>query len=269
MLQTAKTQMNKTNEKPISRALRELRKVLTDIAIVDNGLYAIAVFLFFVFILALVRINWIFALIPFLIALAYGIYNSFKSADYLTVEKRFPDLRERLRTVADNLDKDNEIINQLHKEVLAKIKQVKTSYFMPFGKLTKKLGMIILFSYAIIFSAALDIYVLDFASAVENAKKYTFLRKGSDVLADFAKNDSGIFGDSSIAKLGSEEIKIQLAREATDIDISRLEDIKEKEFKESYPAEIYAKTSSGFEEDIPKNYKEIVKKYYTGISKER
>jgi len=147
-------------EKPILGALRELRKVLTEISIVDNGLYAIAVFMVFVLVLALARLSWIFALVPFAIALVFGIIKSYKSADYKSVEDKFPDLREQLRTVADNLDKDNEIITQLHQEVLRKIKQVKVSFFMPFGKLTKKLGAIILVSFVFTVGLMNSVYIV-------------------------------------------------------------------------------------------------------------
>lgn len=253
----------------IIRVLKELRNILTEIAIIDNCLYAIVVFLLFAFIFGLVKIPWYYALIPLLIALIRTVTKSMKAANYRTVEEKFPSLNEKLRTVADNIEKDNEVLQELEKDVLLKVKDVKTSYFMPFGSLTKRLGTIVLLSYAIIFAAALNFHLFDFNEAVIKNGNMGFLKTGGYILADFSGNDSSIYGDPSLAELGPDEIQIQLSKDVSDIDLSQIEDVKEKEFKESYPSEVYAKTGSGYEDDIPKSYREIVRNYYTGITKER
>ncbi len=256
-------------KKSIIGALNELREVLIQIAIIDNTLHAIGIFLIFVFLLALFRLSWIFALIPFAFFLTFGILKAFQSASLRYVEEKFPSLNERLRTVADNLHKDNEVVQELQREVLEKIKEVKTSYFMPFGKLTKKLVIIILFAYGIIGLAAFNIHLFDANDTSVYTKDFKFLKKGKYVLANFTQNDTDIFGNSSLANLGNDEIQIKLAQESSDIDISKLEDIKEKDFKDSYPVEVFAKTGAGYNEEIPEDYKDIVKNYYTGISEDQ
>ncbi|MDO8740816.1 MAG: hypothetical protein Q7J54_04580 [Candidatus Woesearchaeota archaeon] len=250
----------------IEQALKEVKEVLVTINIFDSLLYSLIVLLGGVLLFSLIRVKWYFALIPFIAFFAYDLRKRIQMAKYNYVEEKVPNLKEQLITVADNLDKNNEVVDELNKDVLKKMKEVKTSYFLGFGTLSKRLLAVFVLSFFIIFASALNVHFLDFNQAVQDIGNALPRYYAKHENVDFEQNDSSIYGNKSVAELGQEEIKLQLNPLSSDININDLKDIEKKQFGESYPYDIYASSDTTFKEDIPLSYQKIVKNYFNSLT---
>ena len=104
--------------KIIENALAELRRTLILIKLFNSSIDSILVFIGFTLLFVLIKIPWYYAAIPFLLHAIIYIPRKMKDIRYSEVEKKVPILKEKLRTVADNVGKSNELIDELNKEVL-------------------------------------------------------------------------------------------------------------------------------------------------------
>jgi hypothetical protein len=125
--------------KPIGKALLELRATLFTTSIFNALIDSMVVFLVSMLLLVLVKIDWTWSLVPWGIFFIYTARKKLKSSGYRNVEKRVPQLNEALRTAADSINQDNEMVNALHKDVLKKMKYVQTSAFIGLGRFSRQL----------------------------------------------------------------------------------------------------------------------------------
>ena len=103
--------------KIIENALAELRRTLILIKLFNSSIDSILVFIGFTLLFVLIKIPWYYAAIPFLLHAIIYIPRKMKDIRYSEVEKKVPILKEKLRTVADNVGKSNELIDELNKGV--------------------------------------------------------------------------------------------------------------------------------------------------------
>src|SRR3989344_1770799 len=116
--------------KPVTEALIEIRRMLVIGKFFKNLLNSVIVFLVFFFLLRFLNMRWQWVLAPFAIYFALGLKRGLKTASLKEVERKVPELREKLRTVADNVDKDNEAIKALNDEVMKDIGKIRSSEFV-------------------------------------------------------------------------------------------------------------------------------------------
>ena len=82
-----------------------------------------------------------------------------------------------------------------------------------------------------------------------------------------SQNLSEILGDKSIAELGKQQIDLQINPLMSDVDIGKVSNPAEQQFREVPPRQIQASTDSSFEEEIPKQYQRMVKTYFKEITR--
>ncbi len=258
--------------KPIAKAIHELKHAMLEISFLQCALDSLVVFLVSLLVFMLLTLPWWYAFAPFLIYAVLHTYRNVKSQKLAKAEETVPELDEQLRTVADNLDKENEIIEKLNSEVLKNMKKIRTSYFFSFGRLTRELLMIAIVSFLIIGASAYNVQFLDFKKTVKDLAEY---QRGGEYalqeeLLQFEENLSDdIYGNESIAELGGQELQLQLNPSLSDIDISQIKDPEHREFRSTVPTDITGTTDVSFEETIPKGYQKIVKSYFREIVKTR
>src|SRR3989338_6853078 len=124
--------------KPIQGALRELKLFISTLDLFNLLYSTIFFFLFCLFLLTLLSLHWGFAFLPTTIYLIILAYRQTKNNPYLRTEKTTPALHEKLRTAVDNIDKENEIVELLHQEVVRDLKKVETANFVDFHELSIK-----------------------------------------------------------------------------------------------------------------------------------
>lgn len=260
-------------EKAIIAALKETKSAVTQIAVFTSLIDTLVVFLTSILALILTALPWWPALI---IAIAYGSIRTARMVkryqNPALVEEKVPELSEQLTTVADNLDKENLLVLSLQQDVLHKMRAIKTSYFLSFGRLARELITLTVTAILIITAAAYQVQFLDVKNMLKDLGELGEGPKGPYELAgeglEFIENISeDIYGNKSIAELGADELQLQLTPVLSDIDIGKVKPPEEREFTSTMPTEIKATTDVSFQETIPKGYQRIVKSYFREIAK--
>ena len=235
---------------------------------------SLVVFIIAFLLFSLINLPWYASFLALIIYGGIHTYNAITRLSFTAVESKVPTLRERLSTAADNLDKDNEITQGLNEEVLKLLKDVKTSYFLSFGRLTRQLMVLAILSFLIIGTAAYNVRLIDYT------KITSYIEQSLSSLPDYELNPESlifkeenqskdIFGNKTIAALGTKELNLQINPVLSDVDITKQKERKPQEFQEVAPREISATTDKAYGESIPKGYQKIVKSYFKEISKQQ
>ncbi|MEK6904454.1 MAG: hypothetical protein AABW87_02570 [Nanoarchaeota archaeon] len=257
--------------KNIEKALTELRRSLIVSKLFNITIDALVVFLIFFLVFILMSISWFYTFIPTVIYLAFFTRKKLKSIKYLEVEKKVPLLQEKLRTAADNVDKDNEIVNQLHNEVIREMKLIRMSMFLDPFKNTMKIGFIGVLAFAIVLSASLNVMLFDFDVLIKDIGG----RFGGDVFVSdlnitFEGGNENIYGEESIIDYGSEELNLGLNTMQGELDFERKKEAENLNFHGRYITQEDLKAisdSSYIEKKLAKDEEEIVKRYFNQITR--
>lgn len=251
-------------------ALHEVIAQVQGIALARATLTTIIILLSLMLLTTLVTIPWYWAAIGAIPFAIYTYIKNMRNANLYLVENTAPEFRHMLTTVADTVQRENEVIESLRAEMLEKLKHIKNSYFIEFGTLGAKVVSIIVLSILIISLTAFNIRLLDFTVATNNIggrlfNTYAINENG----LTYTLNESGdIYGDKTLAALGTEELQLQIHPVENDIDISDIKDAEQREFTASRSAqEIIAANDATYSEDIPNEYRKIVKFYFNEITK--
>lgn len=259
--------------KTIEKALRELKFNVVIMAATNSLIDSLVVFLIFFLVFLLIQIPFYYTFIPFILYLMLHTWYVIRSAHFEYIERRVPFLREQLRTVADNLHKDNSVINELNEEVLKKMGMINNAVFLKFGQITGRITLLVILSFLIIFIAAANISLLNFADLLSNLKETleqlpAYNVQEETLYLNESQQVEDIYGNKSIAELGYQELQLVLSPVQTDIDISKIKDPEKNTFESNYkPKEIKATSDVSYQENIPEDYHLIVKDYFSRISK--
>lgn len=258
--------------KGIIDALLEIRKVFSLIGVFNTLLNTLLIFSLCFLVFSLISVHWIFAVVPAVVYCTFNFNRVKKKSEFREVEKRVPILKEQLRTVADNIDKENPIVDSLQREVLGKMKYVRVSSFIDSRKILAKIVSLALIGVIVVWVTFFNIRFLDFnelvfktIDAAKNlgAEKEDKFSEFEDI---YGYRPRDIYGNASIAELGTEELLLKIRPEASEIDISQVKEAEKQEFKSEFPKDIYATSDSSYKEDIPKEHQEVVKKYFNEIA---
>ncbi len=257
--------------KPIALAIREARIAVLQIVLFNSIIDSLVMFLILVLGCLLLALPVWWSVIPGLVYAIVHTKGNLNDVSIKSIEKRFPELHEQLITVADNLKEENDIINDLNAEVLRKMRDVRTSSFLNFGKLTRELSVMAVISFVIIGMSAFDVEFLDLKDTIKELRDFKPLQHYdiNEELLEFeeSQNLSEILGEKSIQELGQQQLDLEINPLMSDVDIGTIHDPEERQFREVPPSEIRAITDTSFEEDIPKQYQRIVKTYFKEITK--
>ncbi len=266
-------QQSQSNRKQVIKALREIGTALWQLTLFTTIMDSLVVFAISFLALTLLSFPWYASLFPLLIYGAIHTYRAITSLKFSIVEDKVPSLRERLTTAADNLDKENEITASLNDEVLKLMKEIRTSYFLSFGRLTRQLAVLAALSFLIIGTSAYNVKIYDYKKTIDfitetasSLKEYQ-LKGQQDSIFHETNATEDIFGNKSIAKLGTKELDLQINPQMSDVDITRQRERKPQQFQDIPPKEISATTEKSYSETIPKGYQKIVKSYFKQITK--
>lgn len=259
------------SKKPIALALEEVTSALHQLTLFNAAMDSLCVFLISTLILILISTPWYYALIPFTIYASIHTYRAIKGITYRYVEDKVPTLKEQLRTAADHINTDNEIVQLLHQDVIKLMRDIKTSYFLNFGRLTRELIVLAVVSFLIIATSAYQVKFLSaedlLAKLKTSYKPFQNYELTEEELIYEENTTEEIYGNKSVAELGNEELNLQINPVLSDINIGKVKDPEKKDFQDVPPREIQATTDTTFGENIPKGYQKIVKNYFREIAK--
>jgi hypothetical protein len=255
----------------VKKALRELKNEVRFAALRHSLLEASIAFLITLAMLDLLALKWYWAALVSSPLMIYAFRRNFKKANLYFVEQKIPQLKDQLLTVNDTANKMNEVIAALHHETLMQLKRVHNSIFVRFGGLTFKISILICLSFLIVGFSAFNVKLIEFEDLVgkmQQLGEFGIYDLNASLL-DYEENTSeDIYGDKSIAELGYEELQLQINPIKSEVDIRDIQDAEKREFaKERRAQEIIATNDIAYEENIPKEYRKIVKFYFNEITK--
>lgn len=203
------------------------------------------VIVFFVFDIfaSLIDLWYVFSVI---FAAMYFITRLIKQMNKINVkifEKNNPEMREMLTTAADNVNKDNIVVEHLFKDVIHKVRNLSSgSLIIPQAVLM----MILIIPVLAVVDYELNplrIDALSQDSIMDGFQKISYIKgffNKTDVRGDIIEDDfldEDIYGDRKIAQLGNQEINIKMNLGfETDLTRPKDEDTDQILFKD-YPDE--------------------------------
>jgi len=260
------------------KVLDEVNFTIDSILIFESIISSAAIFLVFYLVLMLVNLDRILAVIPAVAYLIYAILMNLKTSKVKKVEEKFPELNEKFRTIADNYNIDNPVVEELCKEVLRDLKKVTMSSFFRVSRTTLKLFGIMVLCFLIVLFSAIDFQLFDFNVVIEEDKSTLRIGDGSaNGTTDESTASSGsglddIYGDESIADIGNEQINLEITSLSFELsDIRSEDDIPDDDFEETFPDSVSMLRACddppcNLEDKIPVENQELVKSYFIKLS---
>jgi hypothetical protein len=255
--------------KDFIKVIKEINKTLNFFISFESILNAVIFFLVVYFLLSLVNLFPILALIPAAIYLAMRLYANSKRDKRRIVESKYEPLREKLRTAADNVREESPVLSELEDEVVHDLKHVGLSSFIQTKRVSYKIFTAIFLSFAIVFATTLNLYIVDlskFLTNVPDMLENLNLRRGANVPLGEINESEDIYGESKLAVLGNEEIDIRIRPVNYEVNVREEGDAEQKQFDEIFPKEVAVEQTSAFEEKIPEEQQELVKKYFDKLA---
>ena len=251
-------------------AIKEINRTLEFLIIFESILNAAIFFLAVYFLLSLVNLYPILAIIPTLVYVGIKVYVNSKSDKRLIVESKYAPLKEKLRTAADNINKDNPVVNELEEEVISYLKNVGLSSFIQAKGVSYKIFAAIALSFIIVLSTTLNLYIVDLNKFLSNLPDVLdnigSKRSANSVLGETNESED-IYGESKLAVLGDKPIDIRIKPVNYEVNVREEGDVQKKQFDEIFPKDVNVEQASALEEKIPEEQQELVKNYFNNVNK--
>lgn len=261
--------------KNFKNVLKEVHVIVDEVLAFDIILTSVLIFLAFYLALMLFNLNPWYALFPTLAYLSFLLYVDLNKNKYKMVEDKYAPLYEKLRTSADNVGIENEIVDELEKEVVGDLRNVRVSSFVKMKRVSYKvLGSVIL-CLLILFASIYNVNFGDLGLKLDMIKDLVYKEGsgegGSELGDELVVGEGGegedIYGEESIARIGNQDLEIKIKQASFEVVGSEVYEVPEKEFEETFPDEIFAIAAGGYEEKITIENQKLVKDYFKELSK--
>lgn len=283
----------------ILKLIKEIKNGIYKALSISIFLNAAIIYLIVYFILMLFKISSVWVSLGFaLIYLLYEFTKVYKKDPLIMVESRYSDINEELRTLEDNLDKKNELIDELKREVTQKVKRkVDIGDFVNFRDIISKTLVLFFMSFLIILIASLNIRLLgpgelvglsqdlmmDLSSKIlddagekmkvvfgDNNLKSKFNKIAKTVGVGGDDIDSGdIFGESEVVNLGNNKVQIKIKPTEYELSVDDYQDPERQNFQSHSLSkdDVFLEKGYALEENIPREKQDIVRRYFQELSK--
>ncbi len=267
--ETIKPKLHKP--KAFSRLIKEIDLLFDNVIVFNAVLLALILFLSSYIILMLLRTNTMYAFFAPAIYLSAYLFIKLRENKYIKVEKKYPELNEKIRTAVDNIYTDNPVVNELREEVSRDIKGVDYAGFFKEKRSSYKIMLIILLCFGMLFLAKYDVgFELDMRAA------FSFIEGGegnatgivSDIIsATTSGPDEAIFGEEYLAELGDEVQTISMNRAGYEINMDDVKDPSLKDFEQSlFPEDVGIEKAGVYVQKDLEEHKELVKNYFKNMA---
>lgn len=271
-----KIKMGWAGKQPIEMALDDLNRELVFLDVFNIVLNSLIGFLAGVGTAIVFNFGWEFALIPAVVVLIYYFIVYFNRRRLLLVEEKVPKLHERLRTAADNINRKDEITNDLKQEVVHDMKNVETTLFIDLEGVSVRLFSIAIIAFVVVILSFLDLtFDFQFAPVIHEPVRYIRERVFTQEISQNASipftagNLSDIYGNkTALIMLGDERIELQLNPLQSELNFDEISEAEQRNFNPPvYPKEIYTSYDASYTEKIAKKNQAVVKSYFEQISR--
>lgn len=236
----------------------------------DAFLTAAAAFSIVYFIAYFYRLSFLIAVAIGVIFFIRSIILKIKQNKIILLEKKFPELKEKLRTSFDYQDKSNTVINELHSEIINIMKKVDLNAFLNNKTISIKLLLVVFMLMSTLYLSSIGFDILDIKSAVVNSELYKRTVKFTQDIFDETREEvknRPLLQDPRLIAVGSQELNISIDTYNTELDINDIGDAEKNDFGGHYPEEISGAAQEIYQDQIPEEHRDVVKEYFKKISR--
>lgn len=244
--------------------IHEIKNVLDHLWFIESVLDIVIILLAGFLLIIYAGIAHVLVIIPILFYFFIVFRYKFNKNTVVLIEKNYPELDERLRTIYDNRDSTNIIIEDLESSVMRDIEKIKYSTFFESGKLGIRIAAILLL-VAILISSSIS-YLSLFQDKTDQEKE-----KISPVIQEkISASGDNIFGEPSFVNIPDNTDTLIINRDTGSELNTQGPEKKPSEIRHAFPQDenINALSSKSYNEAIPVIYQKIVKNYFTNISRD-
>jgi len=230
----------------IKDLFNEVKTELLKVVLINTFLDTVMVFFLAYFIISFFNIRFLFILlIPVLISAVFFFISAsirIKRLRLKAMEDANPQIKEMLRTAHDNMDEENIMTAALFAELKKKMRTVSSGNLLESKKIITRIISSVVIVFLIIFVSSLNINLNKIDIPFE---KLRFMSPRGEEhaegeITELVFNETEVvYGEASIAKLGDEEIDLNMNPSMSEIDFNRISEAEERGLREgSLPQEV-------------------------------
>lgn len=240
----------------------EIRNILDHLWLIETVLDIAIIILAGFLLLPYIGISLYWMIIPILLKLIVSLRNKSKKNTVALIEEKYPELNERLRTIYDNKENRNVVLENLAESVLADIEKIKYSSFFETKRLGIRIAIILLLVTFLVSSSIIN--PLYFDQKINQQKidpERTLFPAGSS---------ADIFDEPSFVSIANDSQGLLVNRgSGSELNVpgsDRKTPVVNPAFPQNEDTGITSSQSYG--ETIPVIYQQIVKNYFMNITRE-
>ncbi|MEM3374508.1 MAG: hypothetical protein QXE31_04780 [Candidatus Woesearchaeota archaeon] len=250
----------------IKNLYRELLVVSLILNFFDALLSAIAMFSIGYFLTFFIRLDVKIAVIASILFFIRSLFLKITQNKIILLEKKYPNLNEKLRTSYEYQDKSNTIINDLHMDIMGYMKKVDANAFFEPKKIAIKTFVIISMLLITLYFSYLGFDTFLIKSTIQRSDFVSkFLPNVFDEYREEIKNREKL-DKPKLIDLGKNELNISVDTYNTELDIKNVKEPEKSDYGSKLPEEIQSASQEVYQEKIPEEYKETVKEYFKKIN---
>lgn len=244
----------------------EIKKVITQFKFVELVLDSIIILLisFLIFQYLGIKPGWTI-LVPSLTYAAIQLKYKFNHNIVKKIEELYPSLKERLSAVYDNKDERNIVIEDLASSVLNEMEQMRYSTFISSRRLGVRVAIILGLAAFMLLTASFNASVIEHSGMPPSP---ILLPSLENIEQNTGSPETDIFNESSYTRIGNDTTGLNLYRgQVSELNIPG--EKKAQEYSRLFPVEEMQASNSGmYAEGIPAIYQQIVRNYFTNLSRQ-
>ncbi|MFC1722639.1 hypothetical protein ACFL0V_00715 [Nanoarchaeota archaeon] len=243
----------------IKKLFRELYYEVFKISLVNASADSIIFFLLALNITHLFNLSTYITLAATLLWLIGDVAFRMKKTTLRRIEHKNPNIRDILRTAKDHYNREDFMVLAMFEDLIVRMKTVSAGSILNSKEMILKVLIMCALSFSVIMLAGNDIRVPESVFDPSNYKDW-FSRPGAYQREyygiEFNMSDEDIYGDSSLALLGNDEIELAINPDVNKIDFDNVKEVEEKIFERgTFPDEVVAVSDAASEEKLPKESK--------------
>lgn len=214
---------------PIKNMFQEVKLELHKVLLLNIFLESAIVFLGAHLILSIFSMKLWYSAVLGVVYFGVRFWHESNKFNLKNIEERNPDLKEMLRTAADNQNDDTLMAHALFHEVLEKMRRVSSGTFINMDIIIKRVTVLFVLSIILVSLAFFNINIAKFADPLAKpigAFTDFINRLGPGELKEEAIDlgDDSLYGVARMADLSAEELNLQINPSLNQIDFSNVED---------------------------------------------
>ncbi|HJX05183.1 MAG TPA: hypothetical protein VJ461_00565 [Candidatus Nanoarchaeia archaeon] len=231
----------------IKSLFNEVKLEMIKVAFINTFLDTVMMFLLAYFVTSFFNIKLLYTiLIPGFLTLVFFIISFSLTLNKMRLkqmEDANPQVKEMLRTAHDNMSQDNIMMAALFEELKKKMKTVSTGNLLESKRIIVRIISAVVIVFLIVFVSAFSINLRKIDLPFD---KLRFMIPGGKEaypegnITDLVFNETEVmYGEASIAKLGNDQISLNMNPSMSEIDFNQVSETEKDELREgSVPQEI-------------------------------